>query len=101
MNNIKKFRQENLLSTEEIVVQFWSCSADCDELFEEWKKTPFDPNREEWNGIEMQVGMYLEAIIPEDETLKSLSEEDLDELCTFLTNEIYDYHEAEIAKLDL
>ena len=88
MNNIEKFRQENLLSTEEIVVQFWSCSADCDELFEEWKKTPFDPNREEWNGIEMQLCYADNALL----TLVLARQHKISQL-------VNDYHQGKLTDL--
>lgn len=98
MKNIKEFRKENVLSTEEIINQIFN---DENDRVIDWLNTPFDENKEAWNGLEIQVGVYLENIKNSGDVVNTLSDEELDELCTLLTDEIYDYHEQQKPTLTL
>lgn len=104
MTDIKDFRKENVLSTEEIISQIFD--NDNDRVID-WLNANFDKEAhftrnhqsfgqvygDIWDGIEIQVGVYLENIKNSGDVVNTLSDEELDELCTLLTDEIYTYHE--------
>lgn len=87
---IKDFRKENILSTEELIEQIFDGDL---ERIADWLSTPLDDKSEFWNGLEIQVDCYLSAIKNYGDIVGTMSNDELDALCTLLTNEIYKYHE--------
>lgn len=87
---IEDFRKEHVLSTEEIIEQIFDGDL---ESVADWLSTPFDNKKEPWNGLEIQVDCYLSAIKNCGDIVGTLSDDEMDALCTMLTNEIYKYHE--------
>ena len=87
---IKDFRKENILSTEELIEQIFDGDL---ERIADWLSTPLDDKSEFWNGFEIQVDCYLSAIKNYGDIVGILPNDELDALCTLLTNEIYKYHE--------
>ena len=87
---IENFRKENILSTEELIEQIFDGDL---ERVADWLSTPLDIKKESWNGLEIQVDCYLSAIKNCGDIVGTLSDDEMDDLCTMLTNEIYKYHE--------
>ena len=94
---IKNFRKENVLSTIEIIEQIFDGDL---ERVADWLSTPFHNEKDEWNGLETQVDCYLSAIKNYGDVVCTLSEDEMDTLCTMLTDEIFMYHEDNFVERD-